>query len=177
MIRTLQLIALTALLAAFSPVSAQAGWVYADFRNANGDNGAGILLEPSNAQGITLAFGCEGDRWRQVALLPDPADPLRLASDGKVSIGFSAGKFSPDGSWKVRNLESGRAYFAPAPTSFMGRLYRAEKEQSDATFYMRVRPAKKAPMTLEFPLAGLREALAKHLWKQCKLDVYFGDPE
>ena len=112
-----------------------------------------------------------------MALLPDPADPLRLASDGRVSIGFKPGEFTPDGSWKVRNLNSRRAYFAPAPTSFMSRLYDEEKAQPKATLYMRVRPAKKAPMTLEFPLAGLREALAKHLWKQCKLDVYFGDPD
>lgn len=177
MIRTIQLIALTALLVTLAPALARAGWEYTEFMNPQGDRGEGITLAPENTTGVLLAFGCESDRWRQVALMPDPENPLRLASDGKVSIGFKPGQFTPDGQWKVRQAGPGRTYFAPAPTPFMGRLYEAEKNDPEAKLYMRVRPAKKAPMTLEFPLKGLREALAKNLWKSCKLDVYFGEPE
>lgn len=177
MIRTIHLIAMTVLLSAAFPSSVEAGWEYTEFMNPQGDRGEGITLAPSNTTGVLLAFGCESDRWRQVALIPDPEKPLRLASDGTVSIGFKPGQFSPDGKWKVREAGPGRAYFAPAPTPFMGRLYQAEKDDPNAVLYMMVRPAKKAPMTLEFPIKGLREALAKHLWKSCKLDVYFGEPD
>ena len=58
----------------------------------------------------------------------------------------------------------------------MARLYAEEGKNPEAIFYVQVRPAKKAPITLEFPLAGLKKALVEHLWKPCKLDVYFGDP-
>ena len=179
MIRTYSIALATSLLCwATTPASA---WEFREFMNAQGDEGMGLVQSATNAPGIQLAFGCDGDRWRQVALLPAGPDPLLLASDGEVAIGFEAGKFTPDGTWKVRDLSAEvgreRAYFAPAPTPFMGRLYREEQENPSAVLHMRVRPSKKAPIVLDFPVRGLRDALAKHLWKPCKLDIYFGDPE
>ncbi len=178
MTRTIRFIVLATLLTSLVGVApAAAGWTFEEFLNPQGDRGIGITLAPSNATGVELAFGCESDRWRQVAILPDGEKPLRLASDGGVSIGFAPGKFTPDGKWKVRKAGENRAYFAPAPTPFMGRLYAEEKRDPASVLYVKLRPAKKGPIVLEFPLAGLRDALAKHLWKRCKLDVYFGAPE
>lgn len=177
MIRTIHLIVAIVLLTAVATTPAEAGWKFQDFMNPQGDRGVGIILAPSNGSGIALAFGCDGTRWRQVALIPQPPDALRLASDGKVSIGFKRDQFTPDGKWKVRAAGDNRAYFAPAPSALMGRLHNAEDGNPAAVLYLKVRPAKKGPITLEFPLAGLHEALAEHLWKPCKLDLYFGDPD
>lgn len=177
MIRTIRTIVVTTALIALSSASAEAGWEFREFMNPQGDQGTGITLAPSNATGVRLAFGCEGDRWRQVAILPEPPNPMRLASDGRVALGFKPDQLTPDGKWKVRAAGENRAYFAPSATQFMGRLYRAEEADPNAVLYVKLRPAKKAPMTLEFPIAGLRRALAKHLWTACKLDIYFGSPD
>lgn len=154
---------------------AAAGWKFEEFMNPEGDRGIGITLAPANATGVELAFGCQGARWRQVAILPDGPKPLRLASDGRVSLGFSPDKLTPDGEWKVRERSDVRAYFAPSASSFMGRLFDAERANPNATLYVVLRPAKKAPITLEFPIAGLRDALRKHIWEDCKLADYYGD--
>jgi len=165
------------ILATFILAPPALAWQYEEFMNPQGDRGSGIVQAASNVPGIELAFGCDGDRWRQVALLPDGDKPLRLAKDGKVGTGFDREKLTPDGKWKVRKLnERANAYFGPAPTKFMGRLYTEAQKNPNAVLYVRVRPMKKSPIVLEFPLAGLRHALAEHLWKECKLDVYFGSP-
>jgi len=166
-------VAAVALLLA-TPASA---WKFEEFMNAHGDSGIGIVQEAEGEPGIVLAFGCDGDRWRQLALLPEGASPLRLAADGTVSLGFDPDRLSPDGTWKVRNVRDERLYFAPAPTQLMGRMYREAMKDEGAVLYVKVRPAKKSPRLLRFPVAGLRGALAEHLWKPCKLDVYFGDPQ
>jgi hypothetical protein len=146
--------------------------------NPQGDRGRGILQPASSQPGIDFVFGCDGDRWRQVALLASGEKPFRLSPDGTVSLGFDREQLRADGKWKVRTVANGTtAYFAPAATALMGQLYREEAKDPSAVLYVRVRPAKKSPVVLEFPLAGLREALATHLWKDCKLDVYFGDPK
>jgi len=176
-IRTIRLIVAAVLLIPLASTAAEAGWKFQELMNPQGDRGVGIVLAPSNATGIALAFACEGTRWRQVALIPQPPNPLRLASDGTVSLGFKPGRFTPDGKWKVRAAGDNRAYFAPGPGAFMGRLHSAEDGNPNAMLYLKVRPAKKAPITLEFPLAGLHDALAEHLWKPCKLDLYLGDPK
>lgn len=177
MTRTFCFIASAITLAILAAATPAAAWEYKDFMNPQGDQGTGILQPALNNDGVSLAFGCDGDRWRQVAILPEGEKPLRLASDGTVMIGFSPDSFTPDGKWKVRAAGQNRAYFAPAPTPFMGRLYREEKRDPKAILYVKLRPAKKSPIVLQFPVAGLRKALADHLWKACKLDIYFGPPE
>ncbi len=177
MTRTTCLIVLTTILTSLAAATPASAWEFEEFMNPQGDRGIGITQVATNMPGIRLAFGCEGDRWRQVALIPGPPKPLRLASDGKVAIGFKPGQLTPDGKWKVRDAGVARAYFAPAPTPFMGRLYGAEEKDSSSILYVKVRPAKKSPIVLEFPLTGLRKALADHLWKDCKLDIYYGEPD
>ena len=153
-------------------------WEYQELMNGEGDRGRGIIQPASNQKGIALGFGCEGDRWRRVALLPGGKTPFPLSSSGGIRFGFKADELGAPATWKVRKPEGlPPRYFAPAPTQLMGRLYEEEGSNPDAVFYVQVRPTKKGPILLEFPLAGLRQALAEHLWKPCKLDVYFGDPE
>lgn len=164
-------------LAVVACASTASAWKFEDFVNPLGDTGTGITQVATNEPGIEFAFGCDGDRWRQVGLLPEGDQPLKLAGDGTVSIGFRLDRLSSDGKWKVRKVRGTNAYFAPAPTPLMGRLYREEESNPNAILYVKVRPVKKSPIVLQFPVAGLRRALSDHLWKQCKLDVYFGDPQ
>ncbi|MDG2305375.1 MAG: hypothetical protein P8R42_12155 [Candidatus Binatia bacterium] len=175
--RTFRFIASAITLTILVDTTPAAAWEFKDFMNPQGDRGTGIVQPALNNDGVMLAFGCDRDRWRQVAILPQGEKPLRLASDGKVSIGFTPDSFTPDGKWKVRAAGRDRAYFAPAPTPFMERLYREEKRDAKTILYVKLRPAKKSPIVLQFPVAGLRKALADHLWKDCKLDIYFGPPE
>ena len=152
-------------------------WEFRELLNGEGDQGLGILQPATNQPGISLGFGCEGDRWRQVAILPGGKEPFPLSASGGIRFGFQPDEFGPPATWKVRKPEDlPPRYFAPAPTQLMARLYAEEGKNPEAIFYVQVRPAKKAPITLEFPLAGLKKALVEHLWKPCKLDVYFGDP-
>lgn len=168
-------IALAALALGAAPAPA---WEYQELLNGEGDRGRGIIQPAANQRGIALGFGCEGDRWRRVALLPGGKDPFPLSASGGIRFGFKADELGAPATWKVSKREGlPPRYFAPAPTQLMSRLYDEEVRDSKAVFYVQVRPAKKGPVLLEFPLAGLRESLAEHLWKPCKLDVYFGDPD
>lgn len=175
---TMTRLAATASLLACLSTPAQA-WEYRDFVSPQGDRGTGIVQPAEGDSGIELAFGCEGNRWRQVALLPEGPDAMQLASDGQVAIAFDDGSFTPATKWKVRDFErrgASRAYFAPAASPFMGRLFNEEKRNPSGVLRIKLRPASKPPTTLSFPLKGMTAALTTHLWKPCKLDVYFGDP-
>jgi hypothetical protein len=151
-------------------------WTYRDFVNGQGDRGTGIAETASNQPGIQFVFGCDGDRWRQVALLPTGEAPLALSKKGQVRVGFAPDALAPDGNWKVREVAGGTAYFSPAPTGLMTRLATEERERPDAVLHVALSAADGKSHLLKFPLAGMRKALRERLWELCKLDLYFGEP-
>src|SRR6185369_8030833 len=115
-------LALTALasLVGARPVRA---WDAVELLNPLGDRGKGVDQPAANEPGVALAFGCEGDRWRQIVLIPHGEKPVRLSSTGEVRFGFSPTQLGPKGPWKVRPFrENLKAYFAPASSTIVQRL-------------------------------------------------------
>ncbi|MBM4270217.1 MAG: hypothetical protein FJ144_27035 [Deltaproteobacteria bacterium] len=166
-------LAAVAVLATGSPARA---WEFVEVLSPLGDHATGIVQPATNQPGIALAIACEGDRWRQVALLPEVDNPFRLASSGDVRYGFSPQQLGPKGPWKPKKLGDGRrAYFAPSPSLMVKRLADEARKNPKAVFYVQASPSKKSPIVLHFPLAGMPEAIRKHLWEPCKLDVYVGE--
>jgi hypothetical protein len=143
-------------------------WQFVEAMNAFGDTATGIVQPARNDASAFLGIGCQGDRWRLVAIGPPPGGGIRLDDGGKVSI--SLGKdFGPTEKWGVRRRGAGKVtYLAPAPSNFVREMLSREKASADAVFRVRVKSSGK-PLVLEFPLAGLHAAIRKDLWEPCKL--------
>jgi len=118
--------------------------------------------------GAILAIGCDGDRWRVVAVGPPAGGGVKLAANGEVRISF-ASELGPKETWQVRKRGTrGVAYLAPAPSTVVRDMLGHADASPDAVFRVGVH-SKGKPLVLEFPLAGLRAAIRKDLWEPCKL--------
>ena len=169
--------ALVAILIAVSPSLARAAWEFRDYITPLGDKGTGVFQPDSEGVGATFFFGCDGDRWRAAGLLPTPAKPLRMASGGKIRFSFQEG-LGPAGVWKVQKGQGGLvAYEIPQPTTFVTKMVQEERKNSDARLRIELLSRDGKRVKLYYPLNGLEQAIKKHLWEPCKLDVYFGEAD
>jgi hypothetical protein len=160
-------------LAAASPARA---WEFVSTMNAYGDAATGIVQPSRNVAGAILAVGCDGDRWRLVAVGPPAGGGIVLDPEGEVRLSFGAER-GPKGTWQVRKRgKSNVAYLAPAPSELVRQMLGREDASADAVLRVDVR-SKHKPVTLEFPLAGLRTAIRKDLWEPCKLSNYIPESE
>lgn len=144
------------------------GWEYMEAMNAYGDQSTGIVQPARNASAI-LVVGCDGDRWRLVAIGPPLTGGIALDPGGEVRTSFG-GEPGPKETWQVRKRgKSGLlAYLAPSASGLVRELMAREDASPDAVFHVQVR-SKGKPVSLEFPIAGLRTAIRKDLWEPCKL--------
>ena len=145
-------------------------WQFMTTTNAYGDQASGIVQPAQNASGVNLVVACEGDRWRNVILGPPPgAAGFPLDDGGQVRASFSAEPGAKE-KWQVRRRPKTRdvLYLAPAPSAMVRDMVGRADASPDATLYLRVE-SKGKPVTLQFPLAGLRQAIRKDLWEPCKL--------
>ena len=150
-------------------VRAAHAWQFVDVRNAYGDHSTAIVQPARNEPRVNLAVACEGDRWRSVVIGPPPGAGFPLDDRGTVRISF-APEPGPREQWQVRKRPKTRdlLYLAPAPSHLVRTMIGRSDASADAVLYARV-VSKGEPVTLEFPLAGLREAIRKNLWEPCKL--------
>lgn len=152
-------------LASASPALA---WQFVEVMNAFGETTTGIVQPARNDASALLGIGCQGDRWRLVAIGPPEGGGIKLDSGGNVSIAFGP-EFGAKAKWEVRKRGAGNVvYLAPAPSTFVRQMLSREKASTDALFRVRVKSGGK-PLVLEFPLAGLHAAIRKDLWEPCKL--------
>jgi hypothetical protein len=145
-------------------------WQFMSTTNAYGDQATGIVQPAQNASGVNLVVACEGDRWRNVIIGPPPGGGgFPLDDGGTVRVSFSA-EPGPKEKWQVRRRPKTRdvLYLAPAPSAMVRDMVGRADASADATLHLRVE-SKGKPVTLQFPLAGLREAIRKDLWEPCKL--------
>jgi hypothetical protein len=152
-------------------------WQYVQMNSALGDQGMGVEQPATNLPGIAFVFGCESDRWRAAAVRPHGSKPIRLPVDGMVRFGFGT-QLGPPGQWRARKGPGGlRVYEAPNPTGLARRMAQEEEKSKNAALFVQVGDAnQRRDVVARFPLAGFRAAVREHLWKPCKLDVYFGEP-
>jgi len=145
-------------------------WQFVAGMNAYGDTATGIVQPARNAGGAILAIGCNGDRWRIVAVGPPAGGGLKLDLDGQVRTSFGP-DLGPREKWQVHKRGKPRrttTYLAPAPSDLVRQMLAAEDATAGAVFRVAVRSGGK-PVVLEFPIAGLRAAIRKDLWGPCKL--------
>jgi hypothetical protein len=145
-------------------------WQFVETMNSFGDAATGIVQPARDAPGALLAIGCDGDRWRIVAVGPPMAGGIELDQEGEVRTSFAA-ELGPKEKWQVHKRGAQRdvlIYLAPAPSGLVRQMLDQEKASADAVFRVSVRSAGK-PVVLAFPLAGLRAAIRKELWEPCKL--------
>lgn len=161
-------LAIAALLSLGSAETAHA-WQYVDVMNAYGDHSTAIVQPARNEPRVNLAVACEGDRWRSVVIGPPPGAGFPLDEGGKVQVSFTP-EPGPKEQWQVRKRPKTRdvLYLAPVPSELTRAMIGRSDASADAVLYARV-ASKGKPVTLEFPLAGLREAIRKDLWEPCKL--------
>ena len=161
-------VALAALLALAAARTAHA-WELVSATNAYGDHATAIVQSARNAAAVHLVVACEGDRWRSVVIGPPPGGAFPLDGGGKVSVSFTS-EAGPKEQWQVRRRGKSRdvLYLAPVASALVREMIGRADASPDATLYARV-TSKGKPVTLEFPLAGLREAVRKDLWEPCKL--------
>lgn len=161
-------LALAALLVLAGARAAHA-WQFVDVMNAYGDHSTAIVQPARNEPRVNLVVACEGDRWRSVVIGPPPGAGFPLDERGAVRVSFGA-EPGPREQWQVRKRPKTRdlLYLAPAPSELVRTMIGRSDASADAVLYARV-VSKGKPVTLEFPLAGLREAVRKDLWEPCKL--------
>jgi hypothetical protein len=153
-----------------------AAWQFVAGLNEYGDTATGIV-QPARDAGAVLAVGCDGDRWRVVAVGPPAAGGIKLDDDAEVRISFG-----PDPGvkerWQLHKRGKRRitTYLAPAPSELVRRMLGAADARADAVLRVGVRSRGK-PVVLTFPLAGIREAIRKDLWEPCKLSNYISEAE
>lgn len=154
------------------------GWDFVSGTNAYGDAATAIVQPARNRDDAVLAIGCDGDRWRMVAIGPRRGSALALARDPQVRTAFSGAELGKKEKWLTQPMgPSGQiAYAAPAPSQMIRALVQAEAASPDAVFRAEVQ-SKGKPVLLEFPLAGLRKALRRDLWEPCKLGNYVPESE
>lgn len=160
--------AFAALLALGSAGTAH-GWELVSAMNAYGDHATGIVQPARNAASVHLVVACEGDRWRSVIIGPPPGASFPLDGGGKVSVSFTS-QPGPKEQWQVRRRGKSPEvlYLAPVASALVREMIGHADASPDAALYAHV-ISKGKPVTLEFPLAGLREAVRKDLWEPCKL--------
>lgn len=160
--------ALAALLALGAAGTAH-GWELVSAMNAYGDHATGIVQPARNAASVNLVVACEGDRWRSVVIGPPPGGSFPLDGGGKVSVSFTS-QPGPKEQWQVRRRGKTPEvlYLAPVASALVREMIGHADASPDAALYAHV-ISKGKPVTLEFPLAGLREAVRKDLWEPCKL--------
>lgn len=158
----------TAGLAPGAATSAHA-WQFADVTNSYGDRATAIVQAARNEPRVNLVVACEGDRWRSVIIGPPPGVGFPLDDGGKVRVSFSSEK-GPKEQWQVRRRAKTRdvLYLAPVPSELVRTMIGRADASPDAVLFAEV-ASKGKSVTLEFPLAGLREAIRKDLWEPCKL--------
>jgi len=134
-----------------------------------GDSATGVVQAARDTPGVVLAIGCDGDRFRVVAVGPPAGGGIKLDPDGQVRISFGA-EPGPKEKWQVIKRVKGRiiTYLAPAASDVVRQMLEHEKANADAVFNVGVLSAGK-PVDLVFPLGGLRAAIRKDLWEPCKL--------
>lgn len=144
-------------------------WQFVDVMNAYGDHSTAIVQPARNEPRVNLVVACEGDRWRSVVIGPPPGAGFPLDDRGTVRISF-APEPGPRDQWQVRKRPKTRdlLYLAPAPSDLVRTMIGRSAANADTVLYARVVSNGKQ-VTLEFPLAGLREAIRKDLWEPCKL--------
>ena len=144
-------------------------WQFVDVMNAYGDHSTAIVQPARNEARVNLVVACEGDRWRSVVIGPPPGAGFPLDDGGTVRISFTP-EPGPKDHWQVRRRPKTRdvLYLAPVPSELVRTMIGRAAGSDDAMLFARV-TSKGKPVTLEFPLAGLREAIRKHLWEPCKL--------
>jgi hypothetical protein len=168
--RALRTIRLALPLLALGTAGRAHGWELMTTTNAYGDHATGIIQPAQNAPGVNLVVACEGDRWRNVVIGPPPGGGgFPLDDGGKVRVSFSA-EPGPKEKWQVRRRPKTHdvLYLAPAPSAMVRDMVGRADASPDATLYARVE-SKGKPVTLQFPLVGLRQAIRKDLWEPCKL--------
>lgn len=160
-------------LAAATPVGA---WEFVQAMNAYGDRATGIVQAARNRSDARLAVGCDGDRWRIVAVGPPPGGGIVLDPDGNARTSFG-GELGAAARWQVRKQPGGGvAYLAPSASPLVREMVGAERASEDAVFRVGVQ-SRGEPVVLEFPLAGLRSAIRADLWEPCKLGNYVPESE
>lgn len=144
-------------------------WEFVTVMNAYGDHSTAIVQPASNLPGVHLVVACEGDRWRSVVIGPPPGSGFPLDDAGQVRVSFDT-KPGPKEQWQVRRRPKTRdvLYLAPAPSALVREMIGRADTSPDAMLRAWVH-SKGKPVTLEFPLAGLRQAIRKDLWEPCKL--------
>ena len=144
-------------------------WQFVDVTSAYGDRATAIVQPARNEPRVNLVVACEGDRWRSVVIGPPPGAGFPLDDGGKVRVSFSAEK-GPKEQWQVRRRAKTRdvLYLAPVASELVRTMIGRADASPDAALYADV-TSKGKGVTLEFPLAGLREAVRKDLWEPCKL--------
>lgn len=144
-------------------------WEFVTVTNAYGDHSTAIVQPSSNVPGVNLVVACQGDRWRSVVIGPPPGAGFPLDDGGKVRVSFDT-KPGPKEQWQVRRRLKTRdvLYLAPAPSALVREMIGRSDATPDATLRAWVQSNGK-PVTLEFPLTGLRAAVRKDLWEPCKL--------
>lgn len=144
-------------------------WEPVSVMNAYGDHATAIVQASRNQSGVNLVVACEGDRWRSVVIGPPPGASFPLDGGGKVSVSFTS-QPGPKEQWQVRRRgKTGEVlYMAPVASALVREMIGHSDASADATLYAHV-ISKGKPLTIEFPLAGLRAAIRKDLWEPCKL--------
>lgn len=144
-------------------------WQFVDVTSAYGDRATAIVQPARNEPRVNLVVACEGDRWRSVVIGPPPGGGFPLDDGGKVRVSFSSEK-GPKEQWQVRRRAKTRdvLYLAPVASELVRTMIGRADASPDAALYADV-TSKGKGVTLEFPLAGLREAVRKDLWEPCKL--------
>lgn len=144
-------------------------WEFVTVRNSYGDSSTAIVQPSTNVPGVDLVVACDGARWRSVVIGPPPGSGFALDDGGRVRVSFDD-KPGPREQWQVRRRAKTRdvLYLAPAPSSLVRDMIGRSDATPDATLRAWVQ-SKGKPLTLEFPLSGLRQAIRKDLWEPCKL--------
>lgn len=155
---------------------AEAAWQFRDYVTPLGDKGTGLFQEETEGAGATFFFACDGDRWRMAGVLPSGPKPLRMDPVGKIRFSYTEG-YGPAGVWTVARLPNDLvAYEMPQPSEFIRNMVGEERKNPNGRIRFDLLDANKKRTKLFFALNGLGEAIRKHLWEPCKLDVYVGDP-
>ena len=158
-----------ALLLSLGGARAAHAWQLVEVMNAYGDHATAIVQPARNEPRVGLVVACESDRWRSVVIGPPPGAGFPLDDGGQVRVSFGT-EPGPKEQWQVRRRPKTRdvLYLAPAPSELVRTMIGRSDASADAALYARV-ASKGKPVTLEFPLAGLRAAIRKDLWEPCKL--------
>jgi len=152
-------------------------WQFVAAMNEYGDAATGLVQPARDDGGAVLAIGCDGDRWRVVAVGPPATGGIKLDDDGEVRVAFGPDP-GPKEKWQVHKRGERRiiTYLAPAPSDLVRRMLAREDSTTDAVLRVGVKSGGK-PVVLTFPLDGLRVAIRKDLWGPCKLSNYIPESE